>query len=69
MLEYLTLGEFVVALLMGLAALCAFIWGAATGAFRGGERIKYQVLRVEGIARTEGTSDERQDDRPSPALR
>jgi nitrogen fixation-related uncharacterized protein len=49
MLEYLTLGEFAVALLMSLAALCAFIWGAATGAFHGVESIKHQVLRVEGI--------------------
>ncbi len=47
MLEYLTLGEFVVAFLMSLAALCAFIWGAATGAFQGVESIKHQVLRVE----------------------
>ncbi|HEY7365975.1 MAG TPA: hypothetical protein VIE37_17900 [Methylomirabilota bacterium] len=51
MLEYLTLGEFVVAMLMSLAALCAFVWGAATGAFRGVESIKHQVLEVEGIAR------------------
>jgi cbb3-type cytochrome oxidase maturation protein len=51
MLEYLTLGEFVVALLMSLAALCAFIWGATSGAFRGVESIKHQVLRVEGIRR------------------
>lgn len=49
MLEYLTLGEFAVAVLMGLAALCAFVWGVASGAFQGGESIKYQVLRVEGI--------------------
>lgn len=47
MLEYLTLGEFVVAVLMGLAALCAFIWGATSGAFRNVEAIKYQVLRLE----------------------
>jgi cbb3-type cytochrome oxidase maturation protein len=48
MLEYLTLGEFVVALLMGLAALCAFVWGAASGAFENVEAIKHQVLRAEG---------------------
>jgi cbb3-type cytochrome oxidase maturation protein len=47
MLEYLTLGELVVALLMGLAALCAFAWGAASGAFRDVESIKHQVLRAE----------------------
>jgi nitrogen fixation-related uncharacterized protein len=49
MLEYLTLGEFLVATLMSLAALCAFVWGAASGAFRGVESIKHQVLRVEGL--------------------
>jgi cbb3-type cytochrome oxidase maturation protein len=54
MLEHLTLGEFVVALLMGLAALSAFIWGAVSGAFRDVEAIKYQVLEVED------DSDERQ---------
>ena len=50
MIEHLTLGEFVVALSMGLAALCAFLWGAATGAFRGVESIKHQVLRAEGFS-------------------
>jgi cbb3-type cytochrome oxidase maturation protein len=50
MLEYLTLGEFVVAVLMGLAALCAFVWGAASGAFENVEAIKDQVLRAEGDA-------------------
>jgi nitrogen fixation-related uncharacterized protein len=49
MIEHLTLGEFGVALLMSLAALCAFVWGAATGASRGLERIKDQVLRAEGV--------------------
>ncbi len=47
MLEHLTLGEFVVALLMGGAALCAFVWGAMSGAFRDVEAIKHQVLHVE----------------------
>jgi cbb3-type cytochrome oxidase maturation protein len=47
MLEHLTLGEFVVALLMGGAALCAFVWGAVSGAFRDVEAIKHQVLQVE----------------------
>jgi cbb3-type cytochrome oxidase maturation protein len=47
MLEYLTLGQFVVAVLMGLAALCAFIWGAASGALSDVEAVKHQVLRVE----------------------
>jgi cbb3-type cytochrome oxidase maturation protein len=47
MLEYLTLGELTVALLMGLAALCAFVWGAASGALRDVEDAKHQVLRAE----------------------
>jgi hypothetical protein len=47
MLEYLTLGEFFVASLMALAALSAFVWGMATGAFRNVEDIKHEVLRVE----------------------
>ncbi len=47
MLEYLTIGEFVVALLMGLAALSGFVWAVASGAFRDVEAIKYQVLRLE----------------------
>jgi cbb3-type cytochrome oxidase maturation protein len=54
MIEHLMLGEFTVALLMSLAALCAFVWGAATGAFRGHETAKQQVLRAEGV-------DERKD--------
>jgi hypothetical protein len=59
MLEYLTLGEFAVATLMGLAALCAFVWGAVSGAFRGVEAIKHQVLRVEGIETEEGRLHDR----------
>jgi hypothetical protein len=47
MLEYLTLGEFLVASLMALAALCAFVWGMATGAFRNVEGVKHDVVRVE----------------------
>lgn len=47
MLEYLTLGEFVVSVLMGLAALCAFLWAAASGAFRDVEGARQQVLRAE----------------------
>ena len=61
MIEHLTLGEFVVALSMGLAALCAFLWGAATGTFRGVESIKHQVLRAEGLTPEEPETDERQD--------
>ena len=47
MLEYLTLGQFVVAVLMGLAALCAFWWGAASGALRDAEEVKHRVLEIE----------------------
>ena len=49
MLEHLTLGAFVVAALMAVAALCAFIWGVASGAFRDVEGVKHDVLRVEGV--------------------
>ena len=61
MIEHLTLGEFVVALSMSLAALCAFVWGATTGAFRGVESIKHQVLRAEGLG---GKAPEGGHDRP-----
>ena len=47
MLEYLTLGEFVVAALMAVAALCAFVWGIASGAFTDVEGVKHDVLTVE----------------------
>jgi len=47
-LEWLMLGEFVVASLMGLAALSAFVWGMASGAFRDVEAVKQRVLDVEG---------------------
>jgi cbb3-type cytochrome oxidase maturation protein len=47
MIEFLTLGEFAVALLMGLGALCAFVWGVASGALRDVEAAKHQVLRAE----------------------
>ena len=45
--ELLTLGQFTVALLMSLAALCAFFWAFASGALADVERTKYQVLRAE----------------------
>jgi cbb3-type cytochrome oxidase maturation protein len=47
MLEYLTLGEFVVAALMALAALCAFVWGIASGAFQNVEDVKHDVVEIE----------------------
>jgi cbb3-type cytochrome oxidase maturation protein len=42
-------GEFVVSMLMGLAALCLFLWAAMSGLLRDVEAVKYQVLRSEGI--------------------
>ena len=57
MLEHLTLGEFVVAALMAVAALCAFVWGMASGAFRDIEGVKHDVLRVEGHVKGEGSDD------------
>lgn len=48
-LRYLLLGQFVVSTLMGLAALCVFIWAAGAGLFANVERVKYQVLESEGI--------------------
>ena len=48
MLEYLTLGEFTVAALMALAALSAFVWGVASGAFGDVEGVKQRVLEAEG---------------------
>ncbi|OLB39890.1 MAG: cytochrome oxidase maturation protein, cbb3-type [Candidatus Rokubacteria bacterium 13_1_20CM_2_68_19] len=47
MLEYLTLGEFAVAALMALAALSAFVWGVAGGAFGNVEGVKQRVLEAE----------------------
>ena len=48
--EYLTLGAFVVALLMSLAALMAFVWAATSGVFTDIERAKHRVLTVEDIS-------------------
>ncbi len=45
----LVLGQFVVSLFMSLAALCLFLWAAASGLLKDVERVKYQVLRSEGI--------------------
>jgi cbb3-type cytochrome oxidase maturation protein len=58
MIEYLALGQFAVAVLMGLAALCAFAWGIASGAFHGGEAVKHQVLRAEGVEDGDGQDRE-----------
>ena len=48
-LHYLIAGQFLVATLMGLGALCLFLWAAAAGLFRDVEPVKYQVLDSEGI--------------------
>jgi cbb3-type cytochrome oxidase maturation protein len=53
MLEHLTLAEFIVSSLMAVAALCAFVWGVASGAFRDIEGVKHDVLRVEDALRAE----------------
>lgn len=50
MLEYLTLGEFVVAALMALAALSAFVWGITGGALSDVEGAKHRVLEAEDDA-------------------
>ncbi|MGH7742649.1 MAG: cbb3-type cytochrome oxidase assembly protein CcoS [Candidatus Eiseniibacteriota bacterium] len=43
-----TLYLFVMALLMGLAAWCIFLWAIRTGQFKDVEDIKYQVFPKEG---------------------
>jgi hypothetical protein len=48
-LHYLIVGQFLVATLMGLAALCLFVWAAVSGLLRDVEPVKYQVLDSEGI--------------------
>jgi cbb3-type cytochrome oxidase maturation protein len=45
----LVFGQFVVSLFMSLAALCLFLWAAASGQLKDVERVKYQVLETEGI--------------------
>jgi len=42
-------GEFAVSVLMGLGALCLFLWAALSGLLTDVEAVKYQVLRSEGI--------------------
>jgi len=48
-LHYLILGQFVVSTLMGLGALCLFLWATASDLLRDVEPVKYQVLDSEGI--------------------
>jgi cbb3-type cytochrome oxidase maturation protein len=47
MLELITLIEFIVAFLMGLAACCFLFWGILDGAFDHLEDIKHRVLEIE----------------------
>jgi cbb3-type cytochrome oxidase maturation protein len=48
-LNYLIAGQFIVSTLMGLAALCLFVWAAASGLLTDVERVKYQVLDAESV--------------------
>jgi cbb3-type cytochrome oxidase maturation protein len=48
-LHYLILGQFVVSTLMGLGALCLFLWATAAGLLGDVEPVKYQVLESEGV--------------------
>ncbi len=43
----LTLLQFVVALLMGLGAVCLFVWGVLSGMFQDVEAIAQRALRAE----------------------
>jgi cbb3-type cytochrome oxidase maturation protein len=47
MLEIITLIEFIVAFLMGLAACCFMFWGILGGAFNNLEEIKNRILEIE----------------------
>ena len=48
-LVYLLLGQLAVSLLMGLGAVCLFVWALAAGQLHDVEPVKYQVLDTEGI--------------------
>jgi cbb3-type cytochrome oxidase maturation protein len=39
--------QLLVALLMGLCAVCLFIWGVLSGSFNDVENIKYKAFRSE----------------------
>lgn len=43
----LTLLQFLVALFMGLGAVCLFIWGVLVGSFDDIEAVKYRAYRAE----------------------
>lgn len=51
----LTFVQFIVALFMGLAAVCVFIWAVLSGMFNNVEDIKYRAYRAE-------VRDDEQDD-------
>jgi cbb3-type cytochrome oxidase maturation protein len=51
MLEHVTFFEFLVALCMGLAALCFFFWAIMEGAFKDVEEIKYTITEIENHER------------------
>ena len=39
--------QLLVALLMGLCAVCLFIWGVLSGSFKDVEDVKYRAYRAE----------------------
>ena len=43
----LTLVQFLVALCMGMGAVCLFIWGVFSGSFVDVEAVKYRAYRAE----------------------
>ncbi len=43
----MTFIQFLVALLMGLGAVCLFVWGVLSGSFNDVESIKYKAYRAE----------------------
>ena len=43
----LTFLQFAVASLMGLGALCVFVWAVLSGQFKDVEDIKYEMYRLE----------------------
>ncbi len=47
MIEDIVIVEFIVALSMGLGALCVFIWAVMSGQMESVEEIKYRVIEME----------------------
>jgi cbb3-type cytochrome oxidase maturation protein len=43
----LTLIQFLVALFMGLGAVCLFVWAVLSGLFQDVEAVKYRAYRAE----------------------